>query len=106
MRNARQTYQKLNQLHEQYASKGLAILGFPCNQFGAQEPGTPDEIFAFAHTQKKVAFDMFRKVRHCVRLPLRPSRTRPATNPAPQGDLPSNPWDQPSLRRTSVPIHP
>ncbi|KAL1524447.1 hypothetical protein AB1Y20_019342 [Prymnesium parvum] len=56
------TYQKLNQLHQRYASRGLAILGFPCNQFGEQEPGTPEDIFDFAHNKKRAAFDLFRKV--------------------------------------------
>ena len=56
------TYAKLNALHDKYASKGLRILGFPCNQFGAQEPGTPSQIYDFAHSSKKVAFDLFRKV--------------------------------------------
>ena len=56
------TYNKLNALHDQYATKGLRILAFPCNQFGAQEPGSPEDIFAFAHDKKKAAFDLFRKV--------------------------------------------
>ena len=56
------TYGKLNALHDKYASRGLRILAFPCNQFGQQEPGTADDIYAFAHDKKKVAFDLFRKV--------------------------------------------
>ena len=56
------TYAKLNALHDKYASKGLKILGFPCNQFGSQEPGSPSQIYDFAHGGKKVAFDLFRKV--------------------------------------------
>lgn len=55
------SYKHLNELHDRYAERGLAILGFPCNQFGSQEPGGPEQIFDF--TQKKgVKFDMFRKV--------------------------------------------
>ena len=37
----------LEKLHEEYAGKGLVVLGFPCNQFGAQDPGTNDEIAQF-----------------------------------------------------------
>jgi glutathione peroxidase len=37
-------YHQLKELHEKYAEKGLVILGFPCNQFGFQEPGSPEEI--------------------------------------------------------------
>ena len=52
----------LNQLHSRYASKGLSILAFPCNAFGGQEPGSPEEIFAFATSRKSAKFDLFRKV--------------------------------------------
>src|SRR5262245_53718810 len=40
-------YKELEALHEKYGEKGLAILGFPCNQFGKQEPGTSEEIREF-----------------------------------------------------------
>src|SRR5690606_516444 len=43
-------YRGLQALHDKYAGRGLAVLGFPCNQFGAQEPGTPEEIAAFCST--------------------------------------------------------
>jgi len=56
------TYSKLNALHAKYASRGLRILAFPCNQFGGQEPGSPEDIYSFAHNKKQVAFDLFRKV--------------------------------------------
>jgi len=56
------TYTHLNTLHERYASRGLAILAFPCNQFGGQEPGTADDIFDFVSRKKRAAFDFFRKV--------------------------------------------
>jgi glutathione peroxidase len=56
-------YTGLEQLHEAYASKGLAILGFPANEFGAQEPGTDDQIQAFCSTKYGVKFDMFSKVK-------------------------------------------
>lgn len=48
-------------MHNKYASKGLAILAFPCNQFGGQEPGSDAEVKKFAEG-KGVKFDMFSKV--------------------------------------------
>uniref|UniRef100_F6SXN6 Glutathione peroxidase n=1 Tax=Ornithorhynchus anatinus TaxID=9258 RepID=F6SXN6_ORNAN len=56
-------YTQLVDLHAQYAGQGLRILGFPCNQFGRQEPGTNSEIKEFA-AGYNVKFDMFSKV--CV----------------------------------------
>ena len=55
-------YAGLQQLHEEYADKGFAVLGFPCNQFGAQEPGTPDEIAGFCETSYGVTFPLFEKI--------------------------------------------
>jgi glutathione peroxidase len=55
-------YQQLQALHEKYAKDGLAILGFPCNQFLSQEPGTADEIKEFCRVNYGVSFDMFAKV--------------------------------------------
>ncbi len=55
-------YEGLQALHDKYADKGLAILGFPCNQFGSQEPGTAAEIREFCTTHYGVKFDMFAKV--------------------------------------------
>ena len=43
-------YTQLTQLHQKYKDRGLAILAFPCNQFGSQEPGTLPEIREFANT--------------------------------------------------------
>ena len=48
-------------LHETNKSAGFAVLGFPCNQFGAQEPGTDEEILAFATSKYDVTFPMFHK---------------------------------------------
>ena len=56
------SYAYLNELHKQYASRGLAVLGFPCNQFGQQEPGEAADIFSFVTRTKGVGFDLFRKV--------------------------------------------
>ena len=55
-------YETLQGLHEKYAPQGLAILGFPANEFGAQEPGTNPEIAEFCKTNYGVEFDMFAKV--------------------------------------------
>jgi glutathione peroxidase len=55
-------YQGLQALYEKYADKGLVILGFPCNQFGQQEPGTASEIQSFCETRFGVKFPLFEKV--------------------------------------------
>ncbi len=56
-------YAGLQALHERYESKGLAVLGFPCNDFGAQEPGTHEEIHTFCETHYSVTFPLFSKVK-------------------------------------------
>lgn len=56
-------YEGLEKLHEAYAEKGLSILGFPANEFGAQEPGSNPEIKSFCTTRFGVRFDMFAKVK-------------------------------------------
>lgn len=55
-------YKGLEELHEKYSERGLRILGFPCNQFGNQEPGKDEEIKAFCSLKYDVQFDMFSKV--------------------------------------------
>ncbi|QDU79375.1 Hydroperoxy fatty acid reductase gpx1 [Polystyrenella longa] len=55
-------YEPLQGLHEKYADKGLAVLGFPCNQFGKQEPGDESEIAQFCEKNYGVTFDMFSKI--------------------------------------------
>ena len=55
-------YEQLQQLHEKYSDKGLTILGFPCNQFLKQEPGTAEEIREFCRVNYGVTFPMFAKV--------------------------------------------
>lgn len=55
-------YKPLEALHETYHKKGLAVLGFPCNQFGAQEPGSDEEVADFCQKNYGVKFDMFSKV--------------------------------------------
>jgi glutathione peroxidase len=55
-------YEGLQKLHEAYSSKGLAVLGFPCNQFGKQEPGSEDEIGKFCELNYGVQFAMHAKI--------------------------------------------
>jgi glutathione peroxidase len=55
-------YDPLQGLHKKYAEKGLAVVGFPCNQFGSQEPGSASEIASFCKKNYGVEFDMFGKV--------------------------------------------
>ena len=55
-------YKDLEDLHETYADRGLAVLGFPCNQFGGQEPGTEAEIKEFCSLTFDVGFPLFCKV--------------------------------------------
>lgn len=55
-------YEGLEKLHELYNRKGLSVLGFPCNQFLAQEPGTHKQIKEFCSLTYGVKFDMFSKI--------------------------------------------
>ena len=55
-------YKGLEKLYEKLHDKGLEILGFPCNQFGAQEPGSEDEIASFCELNYGVTFPMFAKI--------------------------------------------
>lgn len=55
-------YTQLQEVYEQYKEKGLTVLGFPCNQFGSQEPGNEAEIAEFCSLNFGVTFPMFAKV--------------------------------------------
>jgi glutathione peroxidase len=55
-------YEQLQALHDKYAEDGLAVLGFPCNQFLWQEPGNAEQIQEFCRVNYGVTFDMFAKV--------------------------------------------
>jgi len=55
-------YKELEALHEKYGKSGLAVLGFPANEFGQQEPGSSKEISEFCTKNYGVKFDMFEKV--------------------------------------------
>jgi glutathione peroxidase len=55
-------YEGLQKLHEQYADQGLVVVGFPCDQFGHQEPGSEEEIGAFCQKNYGVTFPMMSKI--------------------------------------------
>lgn len=55
-------YAGLEELYQQYRGRGFTILGFPCNQFGGQEPGSEEEIQTFCSINYGVSFPMFEKV--------------------------------------------
>ena len=52
----------LEELHQRYGGQGLVVLGFPCNQFGAQDPGSNDEILGFCQLNYGVSFPMMGKI--------------------------------------------
>ncbi len=55
-------YAAMEELHETYTGRGFTVVGVPCNQFGAQEPGSADEIAAFCSTTFGVTFPMTEKI--------------------------------------------
>jgi glutathione peroxidase len=55
-------YRALEALHREFSARGFAVLGFPCNQFGRQEPGDAKEIAAFCASKYDVTFPMFEKI--------------------------------------------
>jgi glutathione peroxidase len=55
-------YKGLEELHRKFAGRGFAVLGFPCNQFGSQEPGGEEQIKSFCETRFGVSFPMFAKI--------------------------------------------
>jgi glutathione peroxidase len=55
-------YEGLERLHERFADRGFTVLGVPCNQFGGQEPGSPDEIATFCSTTYGVTFPLTEKI--------------------------------------------
>jgi glutathione peroxidase len=82
-------YTGMQALHERYAGRGFAVLGFPCNQFGSQEPGTEQQIKSFCETRFGVTFPMFAKleVNGAGRHPLYAWLTKQATKPDGSGDI-------------------
>ena len=55
-------YTELQQLHERFSSQGFSVVGFPCNQFGGQEPGSDEEIKKFCAVNYDVTFPLFSKI--------------------------------------------
>jgi len=55
-------YEALQKLHDEYSARGFEVVGFPCNQFMGQEPGTAEEIRDFCDTSYKVTFPLFEKI--------------------------------------------
>jgi glutathione peroxidase len=55
-------YEGLETLQRKYAGKGFSVLGFPCNQFGAQEPGNAEEIASFCKLTYDVSFPLYAKI--------------------------------------------
>lgn len=82
-------YAGLQALQERYGERGFSVLGFPCNQFGAQEPGTPEQIEQFCTTNYGVKFPMFEKlsVNGPDRHPLYAELTRVADDSGKAGDI-------------------
>ncbi|HEY7199637.1 MAG TPA: glutathione peroxidase [Candidatus Dormibacteraeota bacterium] len=82
-------YEGLERLHRRFADQGLAVLGFPCNQFGDQEPGTAEEIRQFCDARFGVSFPMFAKleVNGAGRHPLYAILTETADDDGKSGDV-------------------
>jgi glutathione peroxidase len=55
-------YEGLERIHERYKDRGFSVLGFPCNQFGGQEPGSAEEIATFCSTTYGVTFPLYAKI--------------------------------------------
>ena len=82
-------YAGLEQLHEKFAERGFSVLGFPCNQFGEQEPGTAEEIETFCSATYGITFPMFEKidVNGDDRHPLYAALTKLADDGGHSGDI-------------------
>ncbi len=82
-------YAALERLHETYANRGFTVVGVPCNQFGAQEPGTPNEIAQFCSSTYGVTFPMAAKtdVNGATRHPVYDILTSAADPEGERGDV-------------------
>jgi glutathione peroxidase len=82
-------YTGLERIHEKYADRGFSVVGFPCNQFMGQEPGTPEEIREFCSTEYNVTFPLTEKidVNGAQRHPIYAELTRTADAEGHDGDV-------------------
>jgi glutathione peroxidase len=82
-------YSGLQRLQERFFGRGFNVLGFPCNQFGFQEPGSSDEIAEFCTTKYSVSFPMFEKldVKGPAKHPLYQQLTSAADDEGRAGDI-------------------
>ncbi|AEW97158.1 MULTISPECIES: glutathione peroxidase [Streptomycetaceae] len=82
-------YEGLERLHKRYADRGFTVLGFPCNQFGGQEPGSSEEIATFCSATYGVTFPLYEKadVNGAGRQPLYTELTRTADADGEAGDI-------------------
>jgi glutathione peroxidase len=82
-------YEGLQQLYDGYRERGLEVLGFPCNQFAGQEPGSEADIQSFCSTQYGVTFPLFAKVdvNGGARAPLYEWLTQQDVGPEGAGDI-------------------
>ena len=82
-------YASLQEIYDRYADQGFEVLGFPCNQFGGQEPGRADEIQEFCSLNYGVTFPMFEKidVNGSNRHPLYQELTKTADAEGHDGDI-------------------
>jgi len=82
-------YEGLEELYRSYKERGLTVLGFPCNQFAGQEPGTEPEIQAFCSSKYDVSFPLFSKleVNGPGQHPLYAWLTKEPTQPEGPGDV-------------------
>jgi glutathione peroxidase len=82
-------YAGLQALHDEYRARGFCVLGFPCNQFGGQEPGSDADVKSFCETRYGVSFPMFSKIQvnGAGRAPLYAWLTAEPTKPDGPGDI-------------------
>ena len=82
-------YEDLEKLQKEYAARGFSVVGFPCNQFGGQEPGTAEEIKSFCSLTYGVTFPMFEKieVNGAKRHPIYAELTKIADTKGTSGDI-------------------
>jgi glutathione peroxidase len=99
-------YTGLEALHEKLADRGFAVLGFPCNQFGEQEPGSAEEIATFCSSSYGVTFPLFEKndVNGPKRQPLYDVLTPLADSEGNTGDIRWN-FEKFLVDRNGEPVH-